>query len=408
MQYTINELYAHIYEKVDSVYEVFKGFFGENYVDLHKADEGAFKKAMAMFLHRIGVGEGCGLDQFDTPIEVSDDLVIEKLEERFKDTKSDIFVWWPRVTVTNEYNKSIHIQDLYAKVTIQFDGRIPYEYPGFKLNRATYPLEQFLSGYMHSHINHIPKEAFEAFQIPCLGNGPIKETISTLKNDYDEVTWMLFCQELAMYVTVESLHGGPWKRLESVGIRKVLGGYTGYDFRRSNRMFFERFFSKDVVIEFIKYYLEKGHLSLSFKEGKFTSGMTYYDYMVDVSNTFIDFYNRKSFKTLSKVNEMFAKSILIKALVIEGKFYRTDSQQVALDIDSYQDKLVLTFKGKPIKTKILSQEGPTELHFATLLSQDMAMYVLNSILTIINFRYRNGYTDKYRAASPAYKDVIYL
>lgn len=407
MQYTINELYDHIYKKVNNVYDVFKGFFGEDYVDLQKPEEETTKKDIINYLHNKGEGEGCSYTQYDTPIEVSD-VVIERLEDYYAHTKVNIYVWWPRVTVTNEYNKSIHIQDLYSLTIVQLDGRIPYECVGFRLNRATYPLEQFISGYLHSHIQGIPKGNFKDFQVPCLGNGPIRETIITLKNNYDEVTWMLFCQELAMYVTVESIHGGPWKRLENVGIRRPMFEYARYDFTRLQRAVFDRTLQAGLLTEFIKYYLKEGNLSLSFKEGKFTSGMPYYEYMVDVSNSFIDFFNQKSFATSITVRDLFDKRLLVKALVVEGKFYRTDVVQVDTNIDSYQNQLVLTFKGKEIRTKILPQEGSTELHFATLLNQEIAMYVLSSILTIINFRYRNGYTDKYRAASQDFKNVLYL
>ena len=34
MQYTINQLYKHLYQKVYNVYEVFKNFFNEENVDL--------------------------------------------------------------------------------------------------------------------------------------------------------------------------------------------------------------------------------------------------------------------------------------------------------------------------------------------------------------------------------------
>ena len=220
MKYTVNQLYQHLFEKPLSIYEIFKGFFGEDFVDIqtHQGRElTSFKEYLCAKICDENSFSNEAIEEIcNQSFEVTEDQLTD-LENTVKDKRFIIYVWWPRVTVTNEYNKSVNIQDLYAKIEIQNDGTIPYECNGFKLNRATYTREQFISGYMHSHINIIPKNNFTQFQIPCLGRGPIISTIGTLKNDYDEATWMLFCQELSMYVTVESISGGPYRRMDNIG-----------------------------------------------------------------------------------------------------------------------------------------------------------------------------------------------
>lgn len=57
-----------------------------------------------------------------------------------------ILVWFPQVRVTNEHNRSVDIQDLYAKVKIDTEGQLVGK---FYLNRATYPLSHMKAGYMH-------------------------------------------------------------------------------------------------------------------------------------------------------------------------------------------------------------------------------------------------------------------
>ena len=37
MQYTVNQLYELFYQKINDVHDIFKGFFGEEYVDLQGA-----------------------------------------------------------------------------------------------------------------------------------------------------------------------------------------------------------------------------------------------------------------------------------------------------------------------------------------------------------------------------------
>ena len=171
--------------------------------------------------------------------------------------------------MTNENDKSIIIQDLYAKIELDAKGNIPTEDRGFTLNRATYPMEQWVCGYMHSHISNIPKGNLTSFQSPCLGTGPINNTVLELKNNCDSTEWMLFCQELSMYVTVESLRGGPYIRMETIGSKRQSSDYT--DFKLTSRSIREvigsywipqdkREYFNSIYSGFIPYYLEHGHL----------------------------------------------------------------------------------------------------------------------------------------------------
>ena len=410
MQYTIKELSQHLWESVDNIYEVFKNFFGESYVDLQKPKEKGFLQRVFSYVINSGVSyTGPTKDSYTTPFEISD-VLLKNLEEFFASTKAIIYVWWPRVTITNEYDRSVVIQDLYAKVEIQIDGRIPYENRGFLLNRATYNLEQFISGYMHSHIQNVPKDDFQVFMPPCLGNGPIVETIGTLKNEGDEVTWMLFCQELAMYVTVESISGGPWKRMENIGIMKPMFGYSGYGNINSITKW-ERLFTKATLRSFISYYLKNGHLAVNYRNGEYQCGLPYHEYIIDVSNAFIDYFNKELKTTRQLVIRCYEHTLLQQAIITNGKFYRSnnDLSFVVRAIDSYQNKLVLVFKGKEIRTHIDDSMQESDTTVSTVLDHNVAMFILKHILEIINFRYRNEYTNEYRdSASATDKRVYYL
>ena len=138
MLYTIEELEKDVSGNVFDVYEVFKNFFGEEYVDL---------QSEVNLIEHIPSPEEDG-EHYDIPQELFDNL-----QNLYQGAYWDIIVYWPRVTITNEHNRSIDIYDLYAKITIQKDGTIPFEYRGFTLNRSRYTKEQFNhkngSGYMH-------------------------------------------------------------------------------------------------------------------------------------------------------------------------------------------------------------------------------------------------------------------
>ena len=152
MKYTVNQLYQHLYERPLNIYEIFKGFFGEDFVDIQTClgrELSSFKEYLfAKICDESSITKGAAEEDYNLSFDVTEEQLVE-LENIVKNKRFIIYVWWPRVTVTNEYNKSVNIQDLYAKVEIQGDGRIPYECNGFRLNRATYTREQFMSNYMH-------------------------------------------------------------------------------------------------------------------------------------------------------------------------------------------------------------------------------------------------------------------
>jgi hypothetical protein len=414
MQYTINQLQQLVFKKVYDIYDIFKGFFGEEHVDLHDYNS-LIKTFIRSRIAEKGynrVDEVNALTDTEETYDVPDEF-IDELNEQFAEKKVTIFVWWPTVTITNEHNRSINIQDLYAKITVQLDGRIPYECTGFLLNRTTYTADQFFSDYMHSHIRGIPKNNLPEFLSPCLGTGPIRETIGTLKNEYNEVTWMLFCQELSMYVTVESLTGIPYRRLEEVGegTRYLLA--TDFSLDSADSTQFTNVFSKENLQEFIKYYLTKGHLSISYKGGKFCCGMSYFDYIIDVSNAFIDFYNDYLLLDNTTLKACYNFNLLQKVFVVDRKFYTHNNRGASNneDLDHYRGKHILTFKGKSITLSIEEPQEEREKVFTTILSQRAAMYVLKSILTVINFRYNNEYYSKFRSSKDSTsvgKGVIYI
>lgn len=418
MEYTIDELRNKIFSNVLEVYDVFKSHFGERYVDLQKVpDNGNIENTCDYYP---------GIERVDGKYNI-DDGTLADIINHYSCRHFIIYVWWPRVTITNEHNKSVTIQDLYAQVKINIDGCIPYELHGFLLNRSTYSAIQFLSNYLHSHVYDIPKSDFTQFKVPCLGTGPIRQTIVTLKSSNDTVMWMLFCEELSKYVTVESLTGGPYRSLEKIGIGDSLYHYNGFESSGENPIasmvneaysyteapYYLRVDALRAMIkDFIKYYLQHGHLAISFEFGKFICGMTYYEYMIDVSNSFIDYYNAKLKADNAKTAFLFRTKFLITVLVTGNKFRKMGGEyNNVATIDQYQDKHVLTFKGRDIRTKI-TNDGNQETTVTTLLNYKCAMYVLENILKIINYRFENDRNSKgasgTETAAEAHKTAFYL
>ena len=399
MQYTINELKREIFKDVYDVYEIFQNFFDEEHTDLQGIPEDT------NVVDDVYACTDIGNIEPDASLEISD-AEVARIRTRNRDSKFSIIVWWPRVTITNEHNKSINIQDLFAKVVIDINGKIPYEFWGFELTRSTYDSVQFRSGYVHSHVPGFSSSQYHpSWYSPCLGTGPIRNTIVELKNNNTEATWMLFCQELSMYVTVESLTGGPYRKLEEVGVSRPLYNYREFSSKTSLSYYNEGDFY-DRLKQFILYYLEHGHLTFVYQNGMFKQGFSYFDYMIDISNSFIEWFNQNG--NAERLAKLYRKKELIKAYAADGKFYECTSVS-EFDSSQVEGTTVLRFKNQDIGLRIL-QVRQSQMEETTLLCQDIAMYILQNILKIINYRYRNEYNNRQGAenSAPTYQTVYYL
>ena len=402
MLYTINDLRKATYPKVYEVYEVFQNYFGEAYTDLQGLPSNEDLLAVS---DRFDIN-------WDTPVEPTDEM-LDVIRWGFV-IKPYILVWWPTVTVTNENDRSVVIKDLYAKIGLTIDGKIPYENHGFQLTRATFSMEQFLSGYIHSHI---PRYSFRAnrppaFDSPCLGRGPINSTILTLKNNSDELTWMLFCEELARYVTVESLTGIPYFKMEEIGSTHLLNGYSQYD---NNSRITDFCDNEGEFIQKLKgftlWYLQHGHLTFNFDENRFQSGMSYYDFMIDISNAFIEWFNETGDK--EALQKLGSYHIIRDAKVHQGKFYEFGRMgSSSLNAANFEGKKMFLFKDREVCMHIerSTEDDPFRV---ILLEHEIAMFILKHILRTINYNYKNEHNKQLGTGgeeSPARvsKKVLYV
>ena len=397
MQYTINQFRMEAFKEVYQVYKVFQDFFVEDSVDLQNLpDDSQILDAFDSF----DIEES----EYEHVYNIPDDR-LTPLIRSLSYVKPFILVYWPRVRITNENDKSIIIQDLYAKIELDAKGYIPTEDRGFTLNRATYPMEQWVCGYLHSHISNIPKGNLHQFQSPCLGTGPIIQTINSLRahisEGFDETKWMLFCHELSLYVTVESLEGVPYNHLENVHLNGVLSSYGKYDENYGRALdHFNSVFSLVELKEFILYYLHNGHLAINYQNGIFKAGMSYFDYMIDISNSFIEYFNTH-FDDKSIAQKCFDYYVLYHSIASNGHFFDPNTSATIPDVSQYVGKKVCTFKGRDITLRIMEPSNE-ETQKTTVLNHGLAMYILNNILKIINYRYTNEYTRQHcQAALPA-------
>ena len=413
MQYTVDELRHELFSNVYDAYAIFQNFFGEEKTDLQllPTDDDITNELMTWDALET---------EYEGVYEVSDHQK-DMIKRAFSSTQPIIMVWWPEVTVTNEHDRSVTIYDLYAKVELRHDGTIPAENRGFQLNKTTYTGKQFASGYQHSHTPsrsyRDSSEPVAKWQNPCLGSGPILSTITTLKADYDEMTWMLFCEELSLYVTVESLEGVPYIKLESIGGTKQ--DYEFKDFmqdeykRLHETIHIERYGSfKDIVKDFVLFYLQNGNLSLNYCDDHFTPGMPFYDYIIDLSNSFIAWVNK--YCNQEQLTDFIQHKVLYSRIIKDGKFMLPATAS-EVEIQRYNGMRMLTFKGQEITLNIIPDAPDDENPITTLINPWISMFILQNILKIINYRFTNGHTTNTaehfstaEASASTYQTVIYL
>lgn len=303
-----------------------------------------------------------------------------------------ILVWFPQVKVTNEYNKSVDIQDLYAKVKINTKGQLIGK---FYLNRATYPLSHMRAGYMHSHIPGINVHNFSEFLTPCTGDGPINATIGGLNREFDEDVWQLFCSELEDFTQVESIAGVPYRRLENIGANPsydvtqkffyVARGLYGkvarppYEFRGVDL---------GIIPDFTRYLLKNVSLPMEYSNGTYCLGMSYYDATILISNKFIEWFNLEDnpYRRLYNFQYLKDMNILREYMIADGKIHTTRATGDINDYRDHEGKLVCKFKEREIRLHIINTSS-SEQHSATLLQAHVIRDIVSAICKVVNLRY---------------------
>lgn len=204
------KLYKDIIQKINKVYQIFIDFYGEENVDLQGVrDEDVYFK-------NLDSQYRCYIENDNTVYYTNE--ISGHVNSMFygENDCAEIYIHWKECVIENEIGDKHLIKDLFAKTLVTFEGKM-YNY--FSLTRTTFSLAEWQSDYAHSHLCGIPmkKNDEEIWDNPCLGIGPIRNTIATLLHGFDEEFWRLYCLELDLYVHIESLRGTPYRYLQHIG-----------------------------------------------------------------------------------------------------------------------------------------------------------------------------------------------
>lgn len=143
---------------------------------------------------------------------------------------------------------------------------------------------------------------------------------------------------------------------------------------------------KPLLQEFIPYFIRQKKLKFNFINGKYSIGMPFIEYVLTISNCFIEWYNKQYLigKFRYSLDELIY-SFLQEGVIKDNKIYtKSDSDTTYLN---YQNKFVCNFKGKEILLKI--KDCRQDNNYSLFLNIPTAMTLLHKILKIINCSYGN-------------------
>lgn len=410
----IEELYNSLMDKPLRVLGIFNDFFGEDKVDMQgywSLDK--FKSWMNIEPLSAYIPDGDIVsmnrddwsmyktwaitdlpgDQVEKVVNVLTDTTVKERIGNAKFNGIFILVHFPHVRVTNEHDRFVDINHLWAKVKVMYNGTLN---GGFTLNRSEYTLLHFRSDYMHSHIRSIPTNDFTKFQNPCTGSGPINGTISALNRDYDEDMWNMFCLELSKYVTVESVSGVPYHYLERLGTNGMEIGVDRFITYLSPG-YYGGVITPDKFKEFVRYFINSKKLKFNYVNGSYSIGMSLIEFIVLISNEFIKWYNDQfnEGKLTAKFADLKRHGILRECIIDNGKIYYDSSRDNVNNYARYIGKKVCIFKGKEITVDITDIVEVRNENKSIILDTQTALYILTTILKVLNYRYgRNKATHE--------------
>lgn len=396
-------MYNDIISPCTRVYEVVSEYFTEDLTDFQVAPFRTFLDAISSFtvdrvLQSLYVDLNIFCDTHGIPVSILHDsaalampavnssyanILMDNLTSRLKEaamgSRPVILIRFPRVRVTNENDRYIDIEELYVRVPLTWSGTMS---DGFEMVRTSYDIAQWLSGYSHSHLPSIG--SFPSFRAPCLGSGPIRDTIGRLSNSCDFDIWGLFCFELAEYVTVESLAGGPYIRLENVGSNR--------DCHSSSPCMYRKEYVPDIDIDvkgFINYFVGLKNMKFAYSNGAYTLGESSVNFWIRVSNEFIKWYNYQySIGAVTyTLDGLISMGMLVQMYVVDGKAYaRETNNNMVARLGNSEGQVVLTFKGVDRNLTITGNRGNAN-NSSLLIGISLCDYIISTILKLVNCNY---------------------
>ena len=406
---TIKSWYKDCLENIQTVHSIFINTFGEDRVDLQGVlSEDDFVSQM--------LGKLITLPEKATMLigDVSeDDFIVyqERLRNVLRQNLNNatIIVHFPELTITNERGRTHLIRDMYARVVLLPDGKL---YSGPQFHRATFTHAECKNSYLHSHVRTIPFDNLTTWQGGCLGSGPIRDTISRLSIDFSWEDWTLFAVQLDQYVHVESLEGGPYHRMETIGTNNGrwreqkdivrfprLSLTLSFSVSNVRVPRFSENFTKEHFSEFVTYFcrhFRETGLFIAFANDHYFWGSPVIETVEKMSNMFIEWFNTKRHlgEITATYEELLQNTIIKNSIVRNERLinYISESTTDNRNYASYEGTYLFHFKGNPVTFHYIppeTLEGSTVQEASRTLNTSLVIAVIQAIETHITLVYGN-------------------
>lgn len=293
-----------------------------------------------------------------------------------------IVVYRPKVTITNEDQDSIDIEDLYAIIPLGSNGLMA-SYPIYYL-RTTYSRAQWNSDYLHSHTPSVDIYNVRTPKNVCIGSGPINNIISILNhNTIDERPfnynlWRVFTTQLEQIMRVESLSGGPYMYLTDISNN----GYDEITFSSSATAKYvmpTHFSGEKMLAAFINSFLTDARIHFILQDNQILIAES----QIEFIDILTDYYLRWQNLVLETTHET---PILfdLKPCAIKGnKLYRYTQREDK----PWEEINIITFKGVTHKLLVYGDVDTENTKYYIEIQQAQALY--EAITRWANFRYEN-------------------
>lgn len=365
-------------KRASIIKDVFVEHYGEDRVDLvtpknytvTACDNAIYSKALdymklptAVFLRGLTLEDFYKIEN----LEIINDFSKALLDYLCTQNLYDIIVHFPEVTVTNEVDNSVDIQDLFIKVIIKGDGSY-YDILG---KRSTFTRSQFISRYIHSHIYPLDKYNPHAWQALCFGKGPIKETSKRLKCPSSEdhlIRWRMFCIELELWTQVESIMGTPYIKMSQI-CSKELNSYFMY----------ESFGLDDNLKPLLSYAMKSGSIPFGFSDS---------NYFIAMNDMELAFHITSLYNKMLEENEITPiDGVYCNCIINEGRLKVICDNEI--DESIKREVKILDFKGNPVYLKII--EDPNDGMTYKVLKPYIVQVIASRITMVVNQLYiENG------------------
>ena len=400
------EDYLFSQDKINEIFQIFKDFYGEDKVDiqLNTPLERCISLLSDMSLsdftlnskHFISLSY-CTKDEIKnliTKYKKDKDTYIKKFVA-VNSISVYIIVYFPKITVTNEYDESIDIEEVYIRVPVNCSGKLIFS---FEIIRTKYSYIQYESGYMHSHAYSGISKTSRDWRSMCLGSGPLVTTTHTLKNSYDLDIWRLFCIELDEYLKVESVAGVPYIRMNRVSNSNNLYNYniTNNDYYNIQYRIHQ---SSPLFKDFLKFFIQKicsNDYYFSFRDKDIHLAISNEQFAILISKYFIEYCNYKNEEIEIDTDSIISNFMVKVQRDVSGtlKYFRQSNSSNYTN-ESQSDTKALTFKGQDKYVKIDTKVETSQNKEIYLLNPDLVSQVLNYLLKIINY----GNTEEFTTNS---------